>query len=491
MRKVALAAGSVLFHNGNGMKDTAAYTPRLEEALAKKISQMEREGLPQLREQFRIVQSAFRGITGLLLRKGVIHEDPYRSDNRFSEVTVPPETVFTDQEKLDQMSVRISQYMSQLDFLVDYYQFSVDFLNMDRIKRLLALLRYFNFTQLTITNTNLNTRCLAEFLDQIRKGGDSISSGVLNDSVSHLDRASRLITAGLRDLTLCHKEKWKLEFRLNILSALNLEREYVVSHQEDVVRALKRKYQEQGGKAFYPELVQEILQEDYAHDAEARSLAILRELAVQEDRQKDSKVEKNFRAILHEGIRYLSSLTLQLEDMVKKLEENSAILEAEQNTFGEKLKRMLRHLFGQAEKPKIYEVEFIDPVTAAERTEKLNFTDFMEDLRKKAKNYAAASTRGTIINQRLETADEDLLYAFLEKGIEELQVTHRRLIALDTFFKTEVDREDRARLHGIKLEIETIKGTIIKVNQKKHEYVSQREEMEQMKRLGIKAEAGA
>ena len=32
----------------------------------------------------------------------------------------------------------------------------------------------------------------------------------------------------------------------------------------------------------------------------------------------------------------------------------------------------------------------------------------------------------------------------------------------------------------------TIKGAVIKANQKKHEYVARREELEQMRRLGIK-----
>ena len=134
-------------------------------------------------------------------------------------------------------------------------------------------------------------------------------------------------------------------------------------------------------------------------------------------------------------------------------------------------------------------MEFIDPVTAASRTEKLNFSVFCEDLRKKARNFASASAKGGALYQRLENADEEQLFGFMDKNIEELQVLHRRLLALETYFKTEVDRDDRNRLHGIKLEIETIKSTIIRGNQKKHEYVSQREEMEQMKRLGIRAES--
>ena len=45
--------------------------------------------------------------------------------------------------------------------------------------------------------------------------------------------------------------------------------------------------------------------------------------------------------------------------------------------------------------------------------------------------------------------------------------------------------EDRPKLKGIKAELLTIKGALIKANQKKHEYVAQMEEAEQMKRLGI------
>jgi len=39
------------------------------------------------------------------------------------------------------------------------------------------------------------------------------------------------------------------------------------------------------------------------------------------------------------------------------------------------------------------------------------------------------------------------------------------------------------------VELATLKTSIIKANQKKHEYVAQKEEIEQMRRLGIRTEA--
>jgi hypothetical protein len=40
-------------------------------------------------------------------------------------------------------------------------------------------------------------------------------------------------------------------------------------------------------------------------------------------------------------------------------------------------------------------------------------------------------------------------------------------------------------IRGIKLEITAIKNSVVKANQKRHEYVSQKEEIEQLKKLGV------
>ena len=65
---------------------------------------------------------------------------------------------------------------------------------------------------------------------------------------------------------------------------------------------------------------------------------------------------------------------------------------------------------------------------------------------------------------------------------------HRRAQALDTYFKSKATRDDRRKLRGIKIELTTIRNSIVKANQLKHEYTAKKEELEQMKRLGIKTE---
>jgi hypothetical protein len=469
------------------MKDNDAYVSQLKQALEDKITQLEKEAFPRLKEQFSIMFSAFQGIQSNLIQKGILHEDPYRYDQKYSEVNTPPEGAFTDQEKTDQMSVRVSQYSCQLDFLINYYQFSFEFLNMDRIKRLIALTRYFNFNQFSVNSTNINTRVLCELLNPLRNGTDQIMSGVIADSLDHLDRASRSIFQILKETTQCHREEWKLSLRQDVMAKETFNREFVVTHQEETLKQIKRRFSETfPGKPFYTELAQEVLLEDFSKDAESLSHAILHDLEVKKEKPKTVKQDLEFRSILIEGARTMAMINVQLADALQKIQENAAILQAERNSLWDKIARALRSLFNPEEKDLFFDLEIIDSFTGSTKHEKLNFSSFCLDLEKKIKNLAAFTQKGNPLRQRMEGAAEDQLFAYLDKNIDELQAIHKKLLALDAFFKNAVTQEDRGRLHGIKLELEGIKNTIIRTNQKKHEYVGQKEEIEQMKKLGIK-----
>ncbi|MDX9957449.1 MAG: hypothetical protein RBT68_03310, partial [Spirochaetia bacterium] len=90
------------------MDANQTYTDQLEQALLGKIERMDRYELKQLRDDYKLFQSAFQGIYNVLLRKGLIHEDPYKLELKISEVQTPPEGSFAESEKLDQMCIRLS-----------------------------------------------------------------------------------------------------------------------------------------------------------------------------------------------------------------------------------------------------------------------------------------------------------------------------------------------------------------------------------------------
>lgn len=469
------------------MEDSQTFAKLLEDRLDARRERLDRAGLPRLKESFKLFQSAFQGIQQVLYKKGVIHDDPYKYDLKISEVTTPPEGPFTESEKIDQMSMRVSQLDSYLEFLNNYYQFSTEFLTMGRIKRLLGLTRYFNFTQFSETSTSQNTRALAELAGMVKKGSDQLSSGIIAESLGQLDRATREILASLKELTSYHRERYKLEIRQLVMPGIELDQAFVITHREDAVRQIKRKFVEVAGeRPFYTELVEEMLLEDYSSDAQSLRDALLKRFEKVEEKKVERNQEKSFKSIILDGSRLLSGAGYPLEDALAKLSENSAVLESRNQSFGAKFRRMLKRLFSPESKGVVYEIEYLDPVTSQRRSENLDFGRFVEETGKRARLLSSLIQRTGATFKRVESMPEEQAFKFLERNIEELQKTLRTLAALDEFFRSEALPEDRGRIRNIKTELTTVKGAVIKANQRKHEYIAQCEEREQLRRLGIR-----
>ena len=137
--------------------------------------------------------------------------------------------------------------------------------------------------------------------------------------------------------------------------------------------------------------------------------------------------------------------------------------------------------------PIIYNVEYMDPVKSITVRERINFNTFRADLDRKIRTLTPMASRGGNTS-KLEAMQEEQLIGFLERNVRELQSIHKTLAALDEFFKAEVDKDDREKVRGIKPELATIKNAIVRANSKRHEYSAQKEEEEQLKRLGVKPE---
>jgi hypothetical protein len=471
------------------MEDSQAFARRLEAALDARRDRLDREDLPRLKNSFKLFQTSFQGLYSVLYKKGIIHEDPYKYEMKISEVMTPPETPFAESEKFDQLSVRLSQFDSYLDFLNNYYQFSADFLGMGRIKRLLALVKYFAFTQFSETSTNINTRCLAEMVALVKRGSDQLSSGILAEGLGQLDRASRDILAVLKELAGYQRERYKLELRDLVGASLSFDPSMILAHRDEALKAVKRKFAEVATeKPFYPELAEEFLLEDYSAEGPGLREALLRRFEVATEQKVEKAKARSYKVVILEGIRVLAGVNYTVEGAIQKLQEASAVLEAHNQGFMAKFAAMLKGIFSPGEKGVHYEVELLDSVTGSRKQETIDFPAFVEEGSRKARALATLLQKNGPSWRRLETLPDEQAFKFLEKTMEELQVLLKRMAALEEFFRGAVSADDRARLRSVKTEITSIKGALIKANQKKHEYVAQMEEAEQMRRLGISAE---
>jgi hypothetical protein len=471
------------------MADGQAFLPKLESALEAKRAHLDRTELPRLKESWKLFQIAFHGIGSVLLKKGIIHEDPYKYELKIAEVNNPSEGPFAESERIDQMSVRISQFEAYVEFLNNYYQFDCDFITLGRIKRLLGLVKYFNFTQFTDTNTSPNTRILAELCNAVRKGSDQMSAGIIGEAIGQLERATRDILAVLKTLSEFQREAYKLEVRELVLPGLGLDAALVATRREDATRKIKQKFAEVAGdRPFYPELVDEILNEDFGADHEALVAAIFAKLAVVEEKKTEKGQAKSYKVILLEGIRILAGTSSQLEDAIIKLSENSAFIEAQNKGFLSQLAKMFKRLFSPGERGLHYEVDIVESVTGERKTESIDFPAFVEEGTRKARLLASLLQRQGPTMKRLDGAPDDHVFKFLERNIEELQRIVKRLNAIEDHLRAIFPAAEKTRFKGIKSDITTIKNCIIKANQKKHEYHAQKEEEEQLRRLGVNSD---
>ena len=471
------------------MDDTLTFQSKLGEALEKRREWIDRERMSQLKDEFRVFQSSFTGLYKVLLKKGILHEDPYKHEEKIGEIQTPPESPFVESEKIEQMSIRLSKFESQLDFLVNYYQFSVDFLSMERIKRIVGLTKYFAWTQLNSSSQNTNTRALSDLIGLVKGGNDPLSIGLVADALQHLEKSTKDTLLLLKEIADFHRENYKSELRYRVMGSLKFDPSTVIARKDETLRQVKRKFVEaMADRPFYPELIEETLREDYSGEGEKLRDEVLKKLAVVEDKPKQQKREISFKAILMEALRILAALNFTLDDAQRKLQENSDTLESAKNGFWDKLGRLVRPMMNRPPEEIIYEVDFMDSATGVEKPGELKFTAFIQGVERKAKTLAAINNRTSSGYKRLESATEEQLQETLSKNIEELQTIHKSMSALDLFFKSEAPREERDRMRGIKPELTAIKNGIVKANQKRHEYIAQKEELEQMKRLGIRSE---
>jgi hypothetical protein len=236
------------------------------------------------------------------------------------------------------------------------------------------------------------------------------------------------------------------------------------------------------GRPYFPKLIEEILAEDSAEDADARRTKILESLAViEQSAQAPAQAPQN-KPILLEAARILSRAHSELGGALQTLVENERTLENRHLGFGEKLRRWLLRGIGQKEGAQEYEVEYYETAATAPKVERVAFTAFIAEVRKKVGLLASLATAPGFA--RLEASAEQPLLEFVDRQLTDLLLIHRRMAGLNAGFQARAAEGRKTEIKGIRLELVAVKNSIVKANQRRHEYAARREEQEQLGRLG-------
>jgi hypothetical protein len=458
---------------------------QLESTLARFRENLDGIALPKLKEDFRIIHSAFKTVHSILLKKGFIHEDPYKSEIKLSEITLPETRNFSDGEKIDAMSIRLSSYEVQLDFLLNYYQFSIEFLDMARIRLVAGLLRYISWDQLGPTAQDPVTKALSELIGKVKIGADPLSVGLMNDSLEQIQKSVPACVKPLKDITDYSRELYKMQIRARVFPSLAIKPGSPAG-KEDLLKQIKKIFPSaMPNKPFYPELAGEAIDEDYGPNRDKLKAAIIQRFTIQEAEQKIVQQQVSFSKMILDAISALAPAARYLEDAARKLVENNTVLQNRKQGFLEKFKNWIIQLSNKQKESSVYEIEYFDVGNPAAKHEKVQFDSFITEVQKRVRTLNGVSIKDGPMYKRMEKAGEETLFTFLEKQIGDLNIIYRRLQGLDTFFKGEVSREQRTNIKGIKIELTAIKNSIAQALHRKREYVARKEEHEQMKKLGI------
>jgi hypothetical protein len=465
------------------MADNSDYTNKLTEVLAARAQWLEKSEMVKLKDEFRIFHTAFVSIYKLCLKKGLLNEDPYKNEVKIGELKVPETGPFTEADYRDQFSLRLSNYDSQLDFLVNFYQFSLESLaRTDSVKRILGLVKFIDWTRLANNSDMPNTKAMNELVTQAKTGADPLSASIINESLSKLNKTTGSILSCLKLVSDYNREAYKLDLRVHALSGLS-------EKDAALVPAIKKNFAvNMKGRPFYPDLVEEVIREDSDAGKPLRE-AVLKQMAAPDTKPKTVAPQVVFKDILIEGLNAIGSAHATIAEIGAKMDENAALLENRKIGFWEKVKRVFRQMLDKEPEPVVFDVEYLDPIKGVSVKEKVDFAAFRAAMDRKNRTLIALAARSGPAFNKMQSMTEEQLLGMLERNIRDVQNIHKTLGALDDFFKLETDREDRDKVKGVKPELGVMKNAIVKANQRRHEFSAQKEEEEQMKKLGIGVEA--
>lgn len=466
------------------------FITELQSALNAKMEWFNTVRLQELIVQYRLLQTCVANLFDTFSKKSIIIPDPYRLDKRISDITVPESSGFSDADMAKVFGARFSDYNTMLDYICTYFRFSVENMSIPQVKKLIDFNKFIEWDNVSSNNPKINTRSLSMCMAAAKNGAPSVIQSMLNDSVTKCAAATKEINIILNELGVFQREVYKGELRSNLCEHPDFKKDTAYSSPEAELAEFKRLYTRVMGKrVFYNDLISEIIDEDQGADKEKRRAAVLARLqiVVQQKSAEKKKKGPDSKELLMTTVMAVAGFAPTLVQLHAKLTDNFTLLYTKKKSFINTLISLFKKAFHLKEKDHVCSVTIKDPKTGGEKTQKINVTDFLLDLTKKERIYAAIGNKGTEYT-KIESSPEDAILSFVNKQISEVQSLFTIINALDNMFKTEIEVINKPKVKGMQIELSALRNSIINTNKKRGEYASLREEIEQMKKLGISNE---
>jgi hypothetical protein len=467
------------------MEDLKQYQEQLVEGLEARSVWLEKTQLDKLKDEFRSYHSAFAIIYDILLKKGSIQPDPYKHEAKMGEIQIPSSEEVAENEKINEISIRLSNFDNQLDFLVNFYSFNIDFLTLERIKRISSLVKYINWSSQTNSSVNVNTRIVIGLLNEIKTSADTMSISMISESQVRLIKSSSAIMQILKTVMEFQREWYKKEIFVKIVNNLSLNFDNAYARRNDIINQIKKNFHgAMPGVPFYPDLVEELVKELDTRDGPPLRAAVLKALSVPEKKTDKKKEPVAYKPFLIDGLRALGGSAVSLSEILQKFNDNNDAFANVKKTFGQRIREIIREMLNKEPEPVLYDIQYVDTARGTTVKDKVDFIQLQQDMERRIRVMTSFSTKGAT-TAKLDSLEETQLLDHLNRNLKDLQTIHKTLTALDDCFKLTAVPEIKDKIKGVKPELSAIKNVIIAANQKRYEYSSLKEEEEQLKKIGI------
>ena len=461
------------------------FTSQLETALMAKQGWFNTDRLQYMLEHFRLLHTCVHNLNEVLVKRSLIHPDPYKLETRISDIGTIETTPFTENEDAVVLGKRFSDYEMMLDFICTYFRFSVENITLPRIKTLLEFIDGFDWQNLSSNSSKSNTRALATALTKARTNAPAVTISLINDSQEKCTKCCKIIISCLHELADFQKEMYKGNLRKDVFEHPEFNKEKAFSSPEAEIAEIKRlSVKTTGKKTVYTDLIQEIVAEDQGPNKDSLRASLLGKLEIKLEEHKKETKTVNPHDLLMAAVFTLGVFGPILGQMYVKLTDNFELLFDTKKSLFAKFIQALKKALGLKEKERSCTIIVTDSQTGGKSTQTIEVNAFLAKIEKLAHIYTGIASKG-VEYSKINSAKEDDALIFLNRQVQENQKLFTTINALDEHFKSNVEVLNRPKVKGLKIDLSSYRNAIINANKKRGEYAAAKEEIEQMKKLGI------
>ncbi|MBN2652496.1 MAG: hypothetical protein JXR63_08935 [Spirochaetales bacterium] len=444
------------------MDNQQNYINQLEEILDERRTFILHEVLFRMKNELSYYTMTFGNLYKIFLNNGILGKDMYREDFKISNIGVPSEEKFSDKKSKEELSIRLSQFDSYLNFLLTYCTFSIEYFNPENVKKVASLIQYIKWEQFTPGSDHFLTAELAKLIENDHNVKQDFTAKILSDSTKQLIKHTKNIMRDLKILSDFDRESYKLEFRKSVLSTVALSSS-MLSNMEGTLNALKKvAASKMPNRVFFSNLVKEIIYEELDSSGDDLKEEVLKKLqaggAKKVQERKASPDE-----ILAKAIKTLASANPFVSEALVKLSANSTNLDTEKESFFVRFLVALHVLPKANDKDRYIEIDLAEESSGVSIKKTINVNSFIKSAKKTIDDVSSVKSK-----MSSNSEDKALVLEEFNNAITSYIKLVKMLSAINDFFKDK--KGPQGVMRNIATEITSIKNYISSARALRNDY---------------------